>query len=122
MSEWVSEYVSESVSRACITESHWSGAHTFSGSTSKSADAFCMHTTDTHAHTHTHTHSLTHSHTHSLTHTHTHSHTPFPEWSHIGAANSKDITKMFAQFGDWCPPPPARRVGGCACVRVCVSE
>ena len=33
------------------------------------------------------------------------------EWSHIGASNAKDIKQMFAQFGDWCPPPPARRVG-----------
>jgi alpha-L-rhamnosidase len=31
------------------------------------------------------------------------------EWGHIGNT-TKDITKMFAQFGDWCPPPPAKRI------------
>ena len=32
------------------------------------------------------------------------------EWGHIGDTGAKDITKMFAQFGDWCPPPPAKMV------------
>jgi alpha-L-rhamnosidase len=32
------------------------------------------------------------------------------EWAHIGNGTHKDITKMFAQFGDWCPPPPAGKV------------
>jgi hypothetical protein len=32
------------------------------------------------------------------------------EWTHIGNGTSKDITKMFAQFGDWCPPPPSGKV------------
>lgn len=27
------------------------------------------------------------------------------EWNHLGNATSKDIKKIFAQFGDWVPPP-----------------